>query len=105
MFRIVYTVRAESPERISLGINELIKDLTENYGGEYSKVGLSVVWSHNDTMIKTIIESVGMPPTLPLGLYEFKVVVEGLKSDEVVRISKTVIAVLKKYELLITLSG
>ncbi|MEM0360996.1 MAG: hypothetical protein QXH57_01110 [Sulfolobales archaeon] len=57
-------------------------------------------------MIKTVIESISTPPTTLLpGLYEFKVIIEGLKGEEVVKLSKVVISILKKYELLITLSS
>lgn len=57
-------------------------------------------------MIKTVIESISTPPTTLLpGLYEFKVVIEGLKGEEVVKLSKTVVSILRKYELLITLSS
>ncbi len=77
----------------------------ESYGGDYARVGLSVVWSHDDVMVKTVIEGVSTPPTLIPGFYEFKVIVEGLKGEEVVRLSKTVVTTLKKHELLVVLTS
>lgn len=57
-------------------------------------------------MIKTVIESISTQPTTLLpGLYEFKLVIEGLKGEEVVKLSKAVVSILKKYELLLLLSS
>lgn len=101
----MYSVRSESPEKISLSINDLVKYLSERYGGEYARVGLSVVWSLENVMIKTVIESVSTPHTLLPGLYEFKLIVEGVNGEKVAELSKAAVTIFRKYELLINLSG
>ncbi|MCS7108067.1 MAG: hypothetical protein RMH77_06390 [Sulfolobales archaeon] len=101
----MYSVRSESPEKISLSINDLVKYLSERYGGEYARVGLSVVWSLENVMIKTVIESVSAPHTLLPGLYEFKLIVEGVNGEKVAELSKAAVTIFRKYELLINLSG
>jgi hypothetical protein len=101
-FKVKYIVRSESPEKVSLSISELAKVLVESYGGDYVKVGLSLIWSHNDLIIKTMVRDL-RTPTIP-SFYEFEVIIEGVRGEELIKLSKTVVSVLRKYELLITIS-
>ncbi len=101
-FKVRYVVRAESPEKISLSISELAKVLVESYGGDYVKVGLSLIWSHNDLILKTMIRDL-RTSTIP-SFYEFEVIIEGVRGEELIKLSKIVVGVFRKYELLITIS-
>ncbi|MEM2157532.1 MAG: hypothetical protein QXZ10_00535 [Sulfolobales archaeon] len=54
-------------------------------------------------MIKTVIESLGTQHMLLPGLYEFRLIIEGINAEKVVKLSKAAVTILRKYEVLITL--